>query len=325
MKKEVFCNYLELVYNLYIDSVVIKLLYKKGFIEEEKFDFLFDSEPYNEDIDFNEIAAIEDFYKKHGYVPEKYINSFLNWLTYKARDNITHPLESVLDSSFAGRCAVAQSFYSLMLDKLGFKHFEFNVGDIVNTSPIHALTCVEIPTMVDGESVNKLFILDPTFRQFCLSEENRFERYNEEKRWGVNMATPHPGYFFNLTPKGRSFAKDLIHFGYFEVTDSNIKTYFDPFSLYVTPKEEYDDERNVGMISNTNYSGMDYWDKIINNTEKPLHGSRDFDLSTPREDIENRKKKLGYKIRKLFRGSELDEMFIIDDQNNRDNNKFTKN
>ena len=94
----------------------------------------------------------------------------------------------------------------LFLEKLNLKKMTFNVGDVLGTDPIHALTCVEIPTVVNGERVSRTFMLDPTFRQFCIAEENRFERYNEEERWGVRMATPHPGYFFNLTDEGSDFS-----------------------------------------------------------------------------------------------------------------------
>lgn len=289
------------------------MLYQKSIVSDEKNSFIFSGEPYNEDINLNEIAALEAFYKKNGYLPEKYINTFLNWLTYRARDNVTDVLDSVMDSSFAGKCAVAQSFYSYMLEKLGFEYKTFNVGDITDTYPIHALTCVSIPTIIDGEKSNKLFVLDPTFRQFCLSEENRFERYNEEKRWGVRMATPHPGYFYNLTSKGRQFANNLITYGYFEVNADNLKTYFDPFMLYVTPKEEYADEKMVGRISSTDYSGENYWNKINNSIDKPLRSSRGFDLTTPLEDLENKKKKIGYRIKKFFSNNELEEMFTIED------------
>ena len=152
------------------------MLYQKSIVSDEKNSFIFSGEPYNEDINLNEIAALEAFYKKNGYLPEKYINTFLNWLTYRARDNVTDVLDSVMDSSFAGKCAVAQSFYSYMLEKLGFEYKTFNVGDITDTYPIHALTCVSIPTIIDGEKSNKLFVLDPTFRQFCLVEENRLTK-----------------------------------------------------------------------------------------------------------------------------------------------------
>ena len=91
------------------------MLYKAGVVESEEIDFLFDAGIYNEDIDIREIAAIQGFYEKHGYIPANHIVTFLNWLTYSARKNISNELEDITKSSFSGRCAVAQSFYSQFL------------------------------------------------------------------------------------------------------------------------------------------------------------------------------------------------------------------
>lgn len=216
------------------------MLYEDSFIEQKKQEFLFEAKPYNKDINLREVAAIEVFYEENGYIPERYISSFLNWLIYMTRTNVTNSLESVIDASMTGKCAIAQSYLNKMLNKFILSHITFNVGDVLGTEMIHALTKVTIPTMSDNKLIAKEFILDPTFRQFCLVEENRFERYNEEPRWAVKMSAPHPGYFFNLTENGRNFANNLIYYGYFEVTDGNLKQYFDPFALYVTPKEAYE-------------------------------------------------------------------------------------
>lgn len=300
------------------------MLYKSAIVESEDIDFLFDAGIYNEDIDMREIAAIQGFYEKHGYIPDNHIITFLNWLTYSARKNISNELEDVTKSSFAGRCAIAQSFFDQILEKLNLKKMTFNVGDVLGTDPIHALTCVEIPTVVNGERVSRTFMLDPTFRQFCIAEENRFERYNEEERWGVRMATPHPGYFFNLTDEGREFAEGLIHYGFFEVNEKSLKTYFDPFALYVTPKEEYEDQNQVGMVSSTTASGLDYWDRMVSSIEKPLVGSRGFDLSTPREIIQREDRRLINRIRNRNVQKELDSMFESQNLDNSINNNQSK-
>lgn len=285
------------------------MLYKPGVVDTKEIDFLFDASIYNEDIDLREVAAIQGFYEKNGYIPDQHIVTFLNWLTYSARKNVSSELEDVTKSSFAGRCAVAQSFFDQMLDKLGLKKMTFNVGDVLGTDPIHALTCVEIPTKVNGEDVTRTFMLDPTFRQFCITEENRFERYNEEARWGVRMSTPHPGYFFNLTEEGREFANGLIHYGFFEINEASLKTYFDPFALYVTPKEDYQDSSLVGRVSSTDANGYYYWDRMVDARKSPNVGSHNFDLRTPREVVLKEDNKLINRIRGRNIQGELDRMF----------------
>lgn len=295
------------------------MLYKNAVADTEKTEFIFEAKPYNQDIDEKEIAAIEVFYTKNGYIPEAYIPQFLNWLTYKARINITHPLSSVMDASMAGACARAQSYYDAMLTKLGLNHITFNIGAVLGTEPIHALTCVEIPTRINGEDSHKLYMLDPTFRQFCIAEENRYERYNEDARWSVRMSTPHPGYFFNLTDKGKRFAEGLIHYGYYEVNEDSLKTYFDPFALYTTPKEAYENSDDVGKVSSTTFSGSDYWNRITSNICEPLTADNKYDLSTPRENIERERNKLSSKIKRVFQRQELDDMFVIEDSSSKTN------
>lgn len=284
--------------------------------QEKKEDFLFSSKPYNEDIDINHVAAIQESYEKNGYIKEQDIPTFLNWLTFAARINITNLLDSPLESSYAGKCAIAQAFYNKMLSKLKIPILNFNIGDVLKTNPIHEVTCISIPTTINNQKTTKLFLLDPTFRQFCLTEENRFERYFEEPRWSVRMSTPHPGYFFNLTEKGKEFANQLIRDGYFELTEENLKTYLDPFALYVTPKEAYANKNNLGKITNTTTTAKKYWQQILNvaNKNEILLGSQQFNLETPKEIVAKKNRSFKNRIKNFFQKQELEDMFAIPEE-----------
>ncbi len=271
-------------------------------------DFLFEAEPYNADIDVRDIAAIEDFYEHNGYVLDSCVTDLLNWLIYRTRINICTGVESPLYSSFVGRCSRAQVFLDNILNKLKLENISFNIGDVIGTNRIHSVTCVQIPTMNDEKITNRLFLLDPTFRQFCITEENRFERYYEEPRWAVAMSTPHPGYFLNLTDIGRQFATDLIHFGYFGVTEESLKTYFDAFVLYTTPKEEYFDVKDIGNISSTSNSGLDYWEAIINNVKKPTGSTKGLNLDTPKDIVGRDDKHILSKLRGIVDAKYNDDL-----------------
>ena len=142
----------------------------------------------------------------------------LNWIVYYVRCQIVNPLESPRIASFKGRCAPAAQICDELLTRMGFTVQQFNMGSVVNAPNIHQLTMVYIPTVINGQNISKKYILDPTFRQFCICEENRFERYFEEPRFSVNMSTPRPGYFLNLSARGKEFANELITYGYFEIT-----------------------------------------------------------------------------------------------------------
>lgn len=292
------------------------MLYSKTFLGDKKEEFIFDAEPYNEDIDIRKIAAIQSFYEKNGYIPEQHITDLLNYITYNARKNIVSEVETPIYSSLAGKCGKAQSINDEFLEKFGLEKMAFNVGNVLEKEKIHALECVQIPTKQNDIVINKVFILDPTFRQFCIKEENRFERYNEEKRYAVRMSTPHPGYFLNLTENGRNFANNLIRFGYFEATNENLKMYFDAYKLYITPKEEYEDPNLIGKISTTTITGEEYWRKIIKSIEKPLPVSSNIKVETPKEIVNKEDRKILNKIRnKLIHKKELDSLFIDEDLN----------
>ena len=265
----------------------------------EKEEFVFDAEIYNEKINISDIAALESFYKKHNYLPNNYINLFLNYIVYYARYNITPPLENYWNSSFKAKCSTAASISDELLTKMNFKTFEFNVGNVFGDTQIHQLCIVYIPTMVDGKIINKSFILDPTFRQFCIKEENRFERYFEEKRYAVKMASPHPGYFLKLYDKGTTFANNLIKYGYFEVNNDNIKTYFDSFYFYLKKMESYEDQNKVGKEYISPIKGEDYLKEIFKHpTDWKIPSG--LKIKTPLEMVEEEQKKLKNRLKYFF-------------------------
>jgi len=277
------------------------MLYNPSTAEYSKQEnFIFDATPYNEDIDFNKIVEIERFYDNNGYIKEEDINNFLNYLIYYTRINICNPAESPLTFSMKSRCAPAANIIYELCKKMNIEVDKFNIGDMFNTHTIHELTKISIPTIIDNKKDTIQYILDPTFRQFCLEEENRFHRYFEEPRYGVRMSTPHPGYFLKLNKKGTEFANNLITYGYFEINEDNIKTYFDAFRLYLTPKEEYTLD-NLGLRSSTNLTSYYYLNRIEDaiNIDKKYDINYRMNVKTPIEIDNEYKRTIKYKLIKL--------------------------
>ncbi len=274
------------------------MLYKK-FDDTEKNEFIFDALIYNDDIDIKDVALLEAFLKKNGYIPSKYISLFLNYVTYYARSSVLLPFDDALTSSYKNKCSLSASVNDKFLEKMGLERIVFNIGDIFGTDKIHQLCMVNIPTMLNGKIVKKPFILDPTFRQFTLKEENRFERYFEEERYGVRRATPHPGYFFNLDETGKKLANYIIRYGYFEANLENLKRYFDSFYFYLKRKEEYTDARKVGKEYVSSISGMEYYKRILSN-KLDLIMVGNIDVKTPLEMINEERKKIKNKIKYFF-------------------------
>lgn len=267
--------------------------------EENKIEYLFEAVSYNEDINVADIAALEQYYKVNHYLPEKYISMLLNWIVYYVRCQIVNPLESPRIASFKGRCAPAAQICDELLTRMGFTVQQFNMGSVVNAPNIHQLTMVYIPTVINGQNISKKYILDPTFRQFCICEENRFERYFEEPRFSVNMSTPRPGYFLNLSARGKEFANELITYGYFEITGEKLKRYSDSFALYAKPKEKYRNPEHVGAVDFTDTTANEYMDRILENPYMSSFRSK-TPIVTPTEIVTEERKKFSNKMKRIF-------------------------
>ena len=278
---------------------------------ENKVEFLFDAVAYNEYINVADVAALEEFHRINHWMPEQYIPMFLNWVTFYIRCQVVNPLESPLCASFKGRCAPAAQVADELLTKMGFKVEQFNMGSVVNAPQIHQLCMVYIPTVVNGEAVSKKYILDPTFRQFCISEENRFERYFEEPRYSVNMATPRPGYFMNLNEEGRKLATELITYGYFEITEEKLKRYSDAFALYAKPKEKYRSLDLVGTTDTTSTKAIEYMDRILENPYMSSFHSR-TPIITACEYVAQERKRFVNVIKRLFGKDDYKQTINLD-------------
>ena len=241
------------------------MLYRTEELPNEKKEFIFSSTPFNEDIDLHLMGAYQEELFENGYLQDEHAKELLNYAIYYARKSVVNDKESPYFSSLTGKDSSSASILDLFFRKLGLPCFQSNIGSILGEENCQQFCIVEIP-ILKKEKVEKIsFLLDPTFRQFCLKEQNRIENYSEEPCFTRYKSTPHPGYFLALTEDGTKFANHLITYGYFETTDANLKTYCDAFSLYFTPKEKYKNPLYIGKISSTNLDGAHYREAINNN------------------------------------------------------------
>ena len=73
------------------------MLYKEPVIPlEKKEDFLFSNKPYNEDIDINQVAAIQDFYEKNCYIKEEDIPTLVKRALHEG--NPLYPVPKIMDA-----------------------------------------------------------------------------------------------------------------------------------------------------------------------------------------------------------------------------------
>lgn len=273
-------------------------------IRSDNYNYIFDEKPMIVESNIDYIASIEEYYHEYGCIHESNVEDFLNYFITEVRKKIALPLDPV-EFSYKGTCSRAQYILDDVFKKIGITSYGFNIGTMfLDSSMLHQLDIISIPVFDGNEIINKDYILDPTFRQFCIDEENRFERYFEEPRYAVKMSTPHPGYFLNMSEDKKAFANELIKKGYFEVTDKNIKTYFDSFALYLTPKEKYNSDELVGRISQTNNNAKDYVD-LINKSikEQVLTPRKSENLPTPKEIVNKKKGSFFNYISGKFKGN----------------------
>ena len=98
---------------------------------------------------------------------------------------------------------------------------------------------------------DKKYIVDLTYRQFFLSDKSSLERI------GVcSLFNTLPGKFMTLNEFRMETASKILKDGYVEMTDENMKNYFDGFALSFRNATYYDETDDFSFT--TLYSPYDY-------------------------------------------------------------------
>lgn len=267
-----------------------------GFTGEEnrkEQDYIFDTIPYNPEFDLEQLKQIE--YKLINYTsgssfeglePEE-AEVFLDWITFNARNYAVSNNENMNKedelrknfslSSMTGQCGPTQRINVQLLNRFGLDPKPINMVDCIGSidelpksneteirmadgwdSPAiwHAVTTVNIPISIDGYTQEYTYLLDPTFRQFCLEENCNTNCYKE----AGHTVAPHPGYFMkasNLMELGVSqekaqrsetLGRHIIEKGYFFV-DGYSKEYIQAFRRAAINREFQEDYERLYSIT----------------------------------------------------------------------------
>ena len=290
--------------------------------------YIFDTTPYNEEIDLNETRRIESLLRDYtnGYTQDgityEEAFKFLDWVTYNARSFATNNTpESAMTSPLTGKCSPTQRLNVKILQKIGLDVIPFNMGECVGKTPMnaldiqrinngfsspnvrHAVAMVNIPIKDNEITTIHKYLLDPTFRQFCLKENCNTNEYFNDEKLNKGYVAPHPGYFLSkefLEANGEGedkiknseyVATVLINKGYMELTEENAKTYGDAFARAGIRREFKD--------SNLPMTGMDYVREFEQNKENIFEVKDNNFARTPLE-IEEEKSLLD-KIKDFFK------------------------
>lgn len=221
-------------------------------------DYIFEgTAPYNPEFDLEELKIIErkliDYTSgnsKDGLNPNE-AEIFLDWITFNARRYAVGDKDIETADMYA-QCAPTQRVNVKLLRKLGLDARSFNTGDCIkeaggieednffgSKAVRHSLSIVDIPIIDNnGNTAEYKYLLDPTFRQFCLKENCNIQRFEQPVKGCV---APHPGYFMqkeNLQHLGVSqetakkteeLGKFIISKGYFYLNEETAKLYGDTF------------------------------------------------------------------------------------------------
>ena len=297
-------------------------------------DYIFDTIPHNPEFDLEQLNLIQNKLQSGYALTAEEATVFLDWTTYNARSyavsdknvpkDISNP--NIFTEPMTGQCAPTQRINVELLRRFGLDARAFNTADCMGQIPLnsetyrrmengrespavrHSVSIVSIP--IDdgrGNVANYKFLLDPTFRQFCLKKN-----CVEKEEWSLHgYGAPHTGYFMqseNLMRLGVSeeeagktenIGKYLIERGYLLLTEENARLYMNAF------RRASIDRYNQNIPHEINgYEFISNFERIPMQMHGFNKGNEEIFTRTPSEimEQENRKNKTIFsRIKDLFK------------------------
>lgn len=228
-------------------------------------------------LDLDKLKQIENKLKKYtsgnkniGLNKEEF-EMFLNWVTYNARTyavkNIPLSIDIAITSEpMTTQCWPTQNINVKLLKKLGLNVYPFNMGTCIDkigipmssedsdrvkngwcsTAVRHSITIVTLPRlMTSGEIQEVDFLLDPTFRQFCLTEINQSNLFTDSNWLKKGYVAPRPAFFMD-----EDLCKEIIRNGYFWLEPKRAKLYGDAF-IHASVRKDY--QQKIPDIQGSEY------------------------------------------------------------------------
>ncbi len=165
------------------------------------------------EVDSDYIKNIEDKIKNNEGLNDREINYYLSSLLYELKLRLN---KIASDDSYKGLCSYAQCSLHYTLEKLGIKHYMHRtLMTIDHDCTDHYFLIADFNVMGDIKS----YILDPTYRQFFVSDIC----YKKDDRVRI------PGKFYLDHPEYKEYVIELLQDGYILMNDDVIKMYGDSF------------------------------------------------------------------------------------------------
>lgn len=295
-------------------------------------DYIFsDTIPYNPDFDLEQLKEIQikiqnftSGISTNGITAQE-AEVFLDWVTFNARNYaVRNGPESPITAAMTGQCAPTQRINIKLLSRMGLDARPFNTADCIGpismnaedirrgqngwSSPAvrHSVSLVNIPIIDNnGNTAMYPFLLDPTFRQFCLQENCNGNKFVDSNWISHGHVAPHPGYFmeaYNLrqfgvseetAKKTEALGRFIVSRGYFYLSDENAKLYGDTF-VRASERLEF---QNRPIYT----SGIEYINNFANIPMQMLGNDRnDIQFTKLPSEITEEKQGIFTKIKNFF-------------------------
>ena len=197
---------------------------------------------------------IKDSAFKEGLSDEE-IKILLDYSVENARKTFDSLGINVKTNSLNGFCELGQALTIRPLESLGLEVTKNSASICFNYPFNHVFGTVAFPYQDGSKVVDKIYLIDSTYRQFFSTMRcNEGRYYIEEENTNLKVA-PDPGYFV----RDISFAKTLMKDGYVEFNKENAKKYGDAFYKASIPLKSLN-KFNI-------MSDKDYYSLVLLNNE----------------------------------------------------------
>ncbi len=185
-------------------------------------------------------------------------NALLSWCINHTWHNLSYFGLDMSRNSLNGFCDIAQLSTLYPLEQLGLKVTKNKAEDSFDYCFHHAFGTVEIPIVEEHKVSNKLFLIDPTYKQFFTAVRcNHGRYYAKEENTGLVVA-PDPGYFIR-TREEKDIVESIIKNGFILLSDDVAKVYGNGFEKASISLEKYGRYDEI-----SNRTGSYYIDRIKN-------------------------------------------------------------
>ena len=220
--------------------------------------------PYAVNYSVEEISNIEEKIKNNESVTDDEVEKLLNYICYKVREKLS---DNMYKDTFKGRDLEASSIICNYLNDLGINAKVLNTKTTIDYfATNNNFVIAGIKANMYGVEDVLYYLIDPTFKQFCLFEKGDANRYRE--RNGIIYEKPSIGHYIN--PEDAEFVCDFLYYGYMYLDADAASVYGNAFYDSRVPEKKSDTKSYA-------IPGMVYYNKFISQEPSPMYSKKELE------------------------------------------------